>query len=223
MSSISEQILQLKDSLPSGVSLLAVSKFHPVSAIKEAYQSGQRLFAESHALELVEKHEALPKDIEWHFIGHLQTNKVKYVVPIVSLIHSADSIRVLKEINKQSQKVGKVTACLLQVKVAQEDTKYGFSFSDCYQMLKSGDWHEWENIRFKGLMCMSSNVSDKEQIEREFEQARLFFQEIKNDFFKDEEDFKVCSWGMSGDYPLALLHGSNMVRIGSYIFGERHN
>ena len=221
MMSPSKIIKEIKQTLPPDVRLVAVSKFHPISMIEDAYVGGQRLFAENHVQELHQKHEALPKDIEWHFIGHLQTNKVKYIAPYVHLIHAVDTHKLLLEINKQAQKNNRVIDCLLELHVAQEETKFGFSADEMYDYVKQGEWRQLQNVRICGVMCMASNVEDETQIEKEFETAEALFNKLKQDFFAQDESFSIRSWGMSDDYPIAIKHGSNMVRIGSRIFGPR--
>ena len=222
MISPSKRISEIKQTLPEGVRLVAVSKYHPASLIQEAYEGGQRIFGESHVQELVQKYELLPKDIEWHFIGHLQTNKVKYIAPFVSLIHAVDSEHLLKEIDKQAKKCGRIIPVLLEVHIAKEETKYGFAPDELLRYMESGAWQEYENVRFAGLMCMATNTDDEAQIASEFEQAYQLFLKIKEILPpKGEDCWETCSWGMSSDYPIAVQHGSTMVRIGSLIFGER--
>ena len=218
MISPSKRINEIKQTLPEGVKLVAVSKYHPASMIQEAYDGGQRIFGESHVQELVAKYEALPKDIEWHFIGHLQTNKVKYIAPFVSLIHAVDSEHLLKEIDKQAKRCGRIIPVLLEVHVAKEETKYGFSPDELLRFMKSGTWQQYTNVSICGLMCMATNTDDAALIASEFGQARQLFLQIK-EFGGDH--WAECSWGMSDDYPIAVQHGSTMVRIGSLIFGER--
>lgn len=217
---ITERINGIKQTLPEGIRLVAVSKFHPASMIQEAYDAGQRIFGESHVQEMVAKYEVLPKDIEWHFIGHLQTNKVKYLAPFVSLIHAVDSEHLLKEIDKQAKRCERVIPVLLQVHVAKEETKFGFAPNELLDFMKSEVWKQYENVSLAGLMCMATNTDDETLITSEFEQARELFDTIQNSDFKPQ-DWKTCSWGMSDDYPIAVKHGSTMVRIGSLIFGER--
>jgi len=217
---ITERINGIKQTLPEGVRLVAVSKFHPASMIQEAYDAGQRIFGESHVQEMVAKYEVLPKDIEWHFIGHLQTNKVKYLAPFVSLIHAVDSEHLLKEIDKQAKRCERVIPVLLQVHVAKEETKFGFAPNELLDFMKSEAWMQYENVSISGLMCMATNTDDEAQIASEFEQAKTLFDTIQDSDFKPQ-DWKICSWGMSDDYPIAVKHGSTMVRIGSLIFGER--
>lgn len=208
--------------LPSNVRLVAVSKFHPCEAIESAYAVGQRIFGESKVQELQEKQEALPKDIEWHFIGHLQTNKVKYIVPYIALIHAVDSYKLLVEIDKQAAKVGRTISCLLEIHIAQEDSKYGFTMDSCREMLQQENWKELKNVSIAGVMGMATNTDDTNQIRQEFESLHHFFQEIKNTYFADREEFKEISMGMSHDYLSAVEAGSTLVRVGSHIFGERN-
>ncbi|HBO06987.1 MULTISPECIES: YggS family pyridoxal phosphate-dependent enzyme [Bacteroides] len=219
--SIAENIKKVLNELPQGVRLVAVSKFHPDEAIEEAYSVGQRVFGESKAQELIAKYESLPKDIEWHFIGHLQTNKIKYIVPYVALIHGVDSYKLLTEINKQAAKAGRTVNCLLQLYIAQEETKFGFSFDECQEMLATGEWKRLTNIRICGLMGMATNTDNTEQIKTEFCSLSSFFQEVKTTWFADAEWFRELSMGMSHDYHEAIIAGSTLVRVGSKIFGER--
>lgn len=218
---LSEKINNIQKTLPTGVRLVAVSKYHPASLIQEAYDAGQRIFGESHVQELVAKHDALPKDIEWHFIGHLQTNKVKYIAPFVSLIHAVDSERLITEIDKQAKRSGRTIPVLLQVHVAKETTKFGFTPNELLNFMENGNWRQYTNIRFSGIMCMATNTEDEALIASEFEQAKTLFHRIKEKYFSDSDTFNECSWGMSGDYPIAIEHGSTLIRIGSMIFGER--
>lgn len=209
-------------SLPQGVQLVAVSKYHPAEVIRQVYEeSGLRVFAESHAQELQLKHETLPKDIQWHFIGHLQRNKVKAIVPYITLIHSVDSPRLLAEINKQALAAGRQIDCLLQLHVAQEETKFGFTPQECLDYLETGEWRQMAGIRLRGMMCMASNVTDEQQIAREFDTAWHTFKQARDTYFSGSACFDTRSWGMSHDYPIALQHGSNMVRVGTAIFGPR--
>ncbi|MBQ4228676.1 MAG: YggS family pyridoxal phosphate-dependent enzyme [Bacteroidaceae bacterium] len=216
-----ERISEIKRTLPEGVRLVAVSKYHPASMIQEAYNGGQRIFGESHVQELMQKQEVLPKDIEWHFIGHLQTNKVKYIAPFISLIHAVDSEHLLKEIDKQAKKCGRVIPVLMQVHVAKEETKFGFLSDELLAFMQSNAWQQYENVSIEGLMCMATNTDDEAQIASEFEQAHRLFEAIVKLPNCQNVKFRVCSWGMSDDYPIAVEHGSNMIRIGSLIFGER--
>ena len=207
--------------MPSGVRLVAISKYHPISSILEAYNSGQRLFGENHVQELVSKHDALPTDIEWHFTGHLQRNKVKYIVPFVSLIHSVDSLRLLDEIDRQGGKCGRVIPCLLELHIANEESKYGFLPEELDNLLSSGKLKGYEHVSLRGLMCMATNTDDEEQIEREFGYAKSVFDDLKSRYFADDEGFCELSMGMSDDYSIALRHGSTLIRVGTKIFGNR--
>lgn len=218
---IAENLQQVLGELPTGVRLVAVSKFHPNEAIEEAYRAGQRVFGESKVQEMTAKYESLPKDIEWHFIGHLQTNKIKYIVPYVSLIHGIDSYKLLTEVNKQAAKAGKVVNCLLQLHIAEEETKFGFSFDECREMLADGEWKTLSNIQLCGLMGMATTTDDNEQIEKEFCSLSSFFKEVKDTWFADTEAFRELSMGMSHDYHQAIAAGSSLIRVGSKIFGDR--
>lgn len=218
---IAENLQKVKATLKPNVELVAVSKFHPAEAIQEAYEAGQRVFGESHVQELVEKEKVLPKDIQWHFIGHLQTNKVKYMAPFVSLIHSMDSLKLMKEIDKQGQKCGRVIDVLLQIHVAAEETKFGFTPEEVVEMLQEDEWKNCTHVRIVGLMAMATNTDDEARIGREFESVAQLFEVLKDSFFADKPEFKELSMGMSGDYLIAQEHGSTMARVGSMIFGER--
>lgn len=218
---VKDNLERVLHTLADGVRLVAVSKYHPLAELQEAYDAGQRVFGESHVQELVAKHEALPSDIEWHFIGHLQTNKVKYIAPFVGLIHSVDSVKLLKEIDKQAGKAGRVVDCLLQLHVAEEETKFGFSMEELDGFFANGEHEQFGNVRIVGLMAMATNTADTEQIAGEFENVRRKFEEVKAKYFADSESFCEISMGMSGDYDIAMKHGSTLVRVGSMIFGER--
>lgn len=218
---IAEKILELKQTLPASVQLIAVSKTKPNKDLIQAYQAGQRVFGENKVQEMVDKYESLPKDIQWHLIGHLQTNKVKYIAPFVALIHAVDSLKLLKEIDKEAKKNNRVIDCLLQFFIASEETKFGLSFEEATEILESKEFIEMENIRIVGLMGMASFVEDEEQIRDEFRTLYNYFQVIKSHHFKFNSDFKEISMGMSGDYAIAIDEGSTMVRIGSSIFGGR--
>ena len=220
---IAERIHSIFNQLPEGVRLVAVSKYHPSEAIREAYATGQRVFGESHAQELQRKHEELADltDVEWHFIGHLQTNKVKYIAPYVHLIHSGDSPHLLAEINKQALKVGRVIPCLLQLHVAQEETKFGFTIDEALTYLKSGEWRTLEGVQLAGVMAMASNIDDEDCIRNEFRQVRRFFDIAKQQFFADCAAFKEVSMGMSDDWHIAIGEGATLIRLGTCIFGER--
>lgn len=211
----------VKAALPEGVRLVAVSKFHPAEYVKAAYDAGQRVFGESREQELAKKVEVLPKDIEWHFIGHLQTNKVKYIAPYISMIDAVDSLKLLKEINKQAAAHGRVIKVLLELHIAEEETKYGLTLDACRQLLDSGEWRSLENVQICGLMMMASHVDDEQLIRSEFCEAADFFDEVKQRYFADSADFCERSWGMSHDYRISVQCRSTMVRVGTYIFGER--
>ena len=220
--SIQANLKEVQSTLPPHVRLVAVSKFHPIESLQEAYDAGQRVFGESKVQEMTQKYEALPKDIEWHFIGHLQTNKIKYMAPYVAMIHGVDSFKLLAEIDKQAAKAGRIIPCLLQIHIAQEETKFGFSFDECREMLEQGEWKKLKNITLAGVMGMGTFTDDREETAREFQSLGDFFLEIKQKHFADEPSFKEISMGMSDDYPIAIEHGSTLVRVGSRIFGERY-
>ena len=207
--------------LPDGVRLVAISKFHPNEYIEAAYEEGQRIFGESHEQELAKKVESLPKDIEWHFIGHLQTNKVKYIAPYIAMIEAVDSLKLLREINKQAAKHDRVVKVLLELHIAEEETKYGLTLDACRQLLEEGEWREMKNVQICGLMMMASHIDDESQIAAEFDTAAKFFDEVKGKYFADSDAFCERSWGMSHDYQIAVKHGSTMVRVGTTIFGPR--
>ena len=216
--SISENIQSVRESLPEGVVLVAVSKTHPAEAVAEAYAAGQRIFGESRPQEMRSKYEALPKDIQWHMIGHLQTNKVKYIAPFVSLIHSADSARLLSVIDAEAAKCGRTIDVLLEIHVAAEESKSGWRPSELNDYLCSGEWRRLRNVRFRGVMGIATNTDDEERIRQDFESLAAYKEQIAAYF---EEDFDILSMGMSDDYPLAVGCGSTMVRVGSLIFGAR--
>lgn len=221
MTRIKDAINEINTMLPPETRLVAVSKYHDVADISEAYSAGQRIFGESHVQELLLKKPQLPQDIEWHFIGHLQTNKVKYIAPFISMIHAVDSEKLLAEIHRQAMRCNRRIPCLLQLHVAQEETKFGFTQQECIRFLESGVWQQYTHAAISGMMCMASNVDDENQIEAEFERAYRFFNEVKEKYFHESAEFVECSWGMSDDYVLAMRHGSTFVRIGSKIFGPR--
>lgn len=216
---ISNNLQEVRHTLDNGVCLVAVSKYHPVEAVQEAYTAGQRIFGESREQELRIKHDSLPKDIQWHFIGHLQTNKVKYIAPYIAMIETVDSLKLMKEIDRQGAKCGRVIDILLELHIAQEDTKSGMTLSDCLALLDGGEWREMRNIRIRGIMMMASNTDDTEEIRREFLLARDFFNAVKAKHFANDTAFDTKSYGMSHDYLLAQQCGSNHVRVGSRIFG----
>lgn len=209
------------DALPEGVRLVAISKYHPNEYIEAAYEEGQRVFGESHEQELKVKHETLPKDIVWHFIGHLQTNKVKSIAPYINMVEAVDSLKLLKEIDKQAAKCDRVIDVLLELHIAEEATKYGLTLDACRQLLEDGEWRSMEHVRICGLMMMASLTDDREQIRREFMTAADFFDEVKQRYFADAPWFCERSWGMSDDYDIAVTCRSTMVRIGTSIFGPR--
>lgn len=216
--SVSDNILKIKSELPSHVTLVAVSKTKPNELINQAYLAGQIDFGENYVQELVDKYHELPKDIRWHFIGHLQTNKVKFIAPFVYLIHGVDSLKLLEEINKQAQKNNRIINCLLQIYIAQEDSKFGLSFDECQELLQSNSYLNLKNISVVGFMAMASNTEDNEQIKKEFLSLKKFHESMVS----IQLPLNILSFGMSSDYQLAIECGSNMIRIGSSIFGERN-
>ena len=216
--SVQSNLKEVIATLPPQVRLVAVSKFHPNEALQEAYDAGQRIFGESKVQEMTQKYESLPKDIEWHFIGHLQPNKVKYIAPFITLIHAVDTPKLLAEIHRQAEKHGRGIPCLLQLHVAAEETKYGFTPDEAWQFLESGEWRNYPNAQISGVMCMATNTDDEVRIRHDFQMAHDFFLRAQSTFFADAPHFTQCSWGMSDDYQLALKHGSTHVRIGSRIF-----
>lgn len=222
MSSIVENLKRIAESLPERVKLVAVSKTKPVEAIEEAYEGGQRVFGENRAQELAEKYEVLPKDIEWHMIGHLQTNKVKYISAFVSLIHGVESLRLLETIDKEGKKHNRIIPCLLQFYVASEETKFGLNMEEAKALLDSEEYKNMKNVQIVGVMGMATNTDDEEQIKREFHHLKVIFDELKESYFVGNPGFKELSMGMSGDYMIAVEEGSTMVRVGSSIFGARN-
>ena len=218
---VAKRLHEVLECLPSGVRLVAISKYHPNEYIEAAYSEGQRIFGESHEQELARKVDTLPKDIEWHFIGHLQTNKVKYIAPYISMIEAVDSLKLLKEISKQAAKHGRTIDVLLELHIAEEETKYGLTLDACRQLLEEGEWRQMDHVRICGLMMMASNVDDEAQIRSEFNTAAGFFDEVKAKYFATEPSFRERSWGMSHDYHIAVECRSTMVRVGTYIFGPR--
>ncbi len=218
---VKKKLNEVLSRLPNGVRLVAISKYHPKEYIEAAYAEGQRIFGESHEQELKQKHLALPADIEWHFIGHLQTNKVKYIVPYISMIEAVDSLKLLKEIDKQAKKNGRVIKVLLELHIAEEETKFGLTLDDCRQLLEDGEWKQLDNVQICGLMMMASNVDDEQQIRNEMNIAANFFDEVKQKYFADNDSFCERSWGMSHDFTIACQCKSTMVRIGTEIFGPR--
>ncbi|MAP81473.1 MAG: YggS family pyridoxal phosphate-dependent enzyme [Aequorivita sp.] len=219
---ISENLKEIKSTLPSDVTLIAVSKTKPVDDIMEAYNAGHRNFGENKIQEMESKWETLPKDIKWHMIGHVQRNKVKYMAPFVSLIHGVDSFKLLKEINKQAIKNNRVIECLLQIKIADEDSKFGMNLADASSLLDSEEYKDLGAIKVVGLMGMATFTDDENQISNEFKSLKNTFNSFKTQFSNDNTDLRILSMGMSGDYKIALKNGSNMIRVGSAIFGERN-
>lgn len=219
---IRENIRKIKEGLPSNVTLVAVSKTKPVDDILEAYDSGHLIFGENKVQDLVQKYETLPKDIEWHMIGHLQTNKVKYIAPFIHLIHAVDSLKLLKVINNEALKNGRVVSCLLQFHIASEETKYGLSLSEAEELLSSKDYMGLTNVGIQGVMGMATFTDDKGKIRKEFRTLKGIFDKLKSKYFRGEASFKEISMGMSDDYLLAIEEGSTLVRIGSSIFGPRN-
>jgi PLP dependent protein len=219
--SIAERLLELRAEIPADVQLIAVSKTKPVSAILEAYAAGQRAFGENKVQEMTDKYEQLPKDVQWHLIGHLQTNKVKYIAPFVHMIHAVDSLKLLQEIDKQAKKNDRVISCLLQFHIAAEETKFGLDFSEAEELLQSREFVELQNVRIAGLMGMATFTDDEEQVRDEFRNLNNYFQIIKSHYFRFNPEFRHLSMGMSGDYRIAIEEGSTMVRIGSTLFGSR--
>lgn len=220
--SITKNIQNLQSKLPKEVTLVAVSKTKPITDLEEAYKAGQRVFGENKIQEMTQKWEVLPKDIEWHMIGHVQTNKVKYMGPYVHTIHAVDSLKLLKEINKQALKNNRVINCLLQLKIAEEDSKFGLSKEDLISILNNEVLERFANIKITGVMGMATFTEDKNQIKQEFEKLRNTFEDLKNKSLPANTELKTLSMGMSGDFPIAIACGSTMIRVGSSIFGSRN-
>jgi len=221
MTEIAEKLYQLKSEVPENVRLLAVSKFHPESVIMEAYHAGQRIFGENRVQELLPKYDHLPKDIEWHFIGHLQMNKAKYIVPFVHTIQSIDSLNLAETVNKEAGKYNRKICILLQIHIAQEEHKFGFSYDEAEDILKNGKLCPMTNLEISGLMGMATLTDDCSQIRNEFRRLNNFFQQMKTGYFAGNDSFKELSIGMSDDYLIAIEEGSTMIRIGSKLFGPR--
>lgn len=218
---IKNNIINLRQSLPPTCLLVAVSKTQPPEKIKEAYAAGQRAFGENKAQEMLQKYEAMPNDINWHMIGHLQSNKVKYIVPFVYLIHSVDSFKLLEEINKQGKKINRIIPCLLQIHIAEEDTKFGFSPAEVEKLFQDDSLRELHHVKITGLMGMATFSQDKERVRKEFRGLKQLFEKLKTFDLPNHVEMKELSMGMSGDYEIAIQEGSTMVRVGSAIFGER--
>ena len=223
MSDIAINIISLKRQIPSSVKLVAVSKTKPVSDILEAYGAGQRIFGENRVQELISKKDLLPDDIEWHLIGHLQTNKVKYIIPFISMIHSVDSFKLLKVINSEAEKISRVVDCLLQFHIAAEETKFGFDLDEVVSMISSAGFSLLNSVRLCGVMGMATFTEDESQIRNEFRYLAGCFKELKGKYFRENNSFREISMGMSGDYKIAIEEGSTIIRLGSVIFGERNN
>jgi len=220
--SIADNIRNLKNETDIiNVTLVAVSKTKPAEEVMEAYNAGQRIFGENMVQELVEKYEKLPKDIQWHLIGHLQSNKVKYIAPFVSMIESTDSLKLLKEIDKHAEKNNRVIDCLLQIYIADEETKFGLDFDEAIELLRSEEFTALKHIRIRGLMGIATNTDNPKQLKEEFYELKTFFEGIKQSYFRKETTFDTLSMGMSSDYKIAIEQGSNMVRLGSTVFGQR--
>jgi pyridoxal phosphate enzyme (YggS family) len=220
--SIATNIKTIKDGLPKGITLVAVSKTKPIEDILEAYDAGHRIFGENKVQELTIKYEELPKDIEWHYIGHLQSNKIKYITPFVSLIHGVDSKKLLLAINKEGKKVNRIIKCLFQFHIAQEETKFGFSLNEAAEILKENILEDIPFIEICGVMGMATYTNDQQQIAKEFRHLHDIFQNLKSNYFSKQNSFEHISMGMSGDYPIAIKEGSTLVRVGSSIFGARN-
>lgn len=219
--SVRSNIDRLRETVPEKVKIVAVSKFHSVEEIKEAYDDGQLHFGESRVQELEEKQPLLPADIEWHFVGSLQRNKVRFIAPFVSLVHSLDSARLMREIDKRAAANNRVIPCLLQLHVADEETKSGFMPDECRKFLADGKWKECRNVQIAGIMGMATFTEDTEQVRKEFRLLKSLFDEFKSEYFADDGSFKEISMGMSGDYPIAIEEGATIIRVGTLIFGER--
>lgn len=222
MTDVKSNLHRVLDSLPPHVRLVAVSKYHPQESIMAAYEEGQRVFGESHEQELSKKAAALPRDIEWHFIGHLQTNKIKYIIPFVTLIHSIDTANLLEAVNKEAKKHNRVVDCLLQFHIAQEETKFGLDMDEARQLLDSEAFKQMENVRICGVMGMATFTDDEVEVRKEFKHLKDIFDALKTEYFANQPQFKEISMGMSEDYPIAVEEGATMVRVGSKIFGARN-
>ena len=218
---IKENLEKIRATLPEGVTLVTVSKTKPVSDLQEAYDAGQRVFGENYPQEMRDKHEVLPQDIQWHFIGHLQTNKIKYIIPYVTLIHSIDTASLLEAVNKEAKKHDRVVDCLLQFHIALEETKFGLDLDEARQLLDSEEYKQMENVRICGVMGMGTFTDDMEEVRKEFKNLKSIFDTLKSDYFADQPQFKEISMGMSEDYPIAIEEGATLIRVGSKIFGAR--
>lgn len=219
--SVSDNLNKVKQHVPSHVTLVAISKTHPVDQIMEAYNAGQRVFGENKVQEMVSKQEVMPKDIQWHLVGHLQSNKIKYIAPFVTLIHSVDSLKLLVAINKEAVKANRVIDCLLQVYIAEEETKFGLSVEELTELLESEEYKQLTHVRVCGVMGMATFTDNENQIRKEFKSLKTIFTNLKNSYFPNTDSFRHISMGMSGDYAIAIEEGSTMIRVGSSIFGHR--
>jgi PLP dependent protein len=219
---MTENLSILLTGIPAHVQLIAVSKTHTVEEIKEVYNEGITDFGENKVQELLSKKSLLPSDIRWHLIGHLQTNKVKFIIPFIHLIHSVDSLNLLSEINSQAKKNSRIIDCLLQIYIAEEESKYGLDHNEAKELLSSSQFKTMENVRITGLMGMATFTEDEDQVRKEFKELKIFFDQLKQAYFLDKEYFSTISMGMSGDYKIAIEEGSTMIRIGTAIFGERN-
>lgn len=219
--SVSDNLNKVKQHVPSHVTLVAISKTHPVDQIMEAYNAGQRVFGENKVQEMVSKQEVMPKDIQWHLVGHLQSNKIKYIAPFVTLIHSVDSLKLLVAINKEAVKADRVIDCLLQVYIAEEETKFGLSVEELTELLESEEYKQLTHVRVCGVMGMATFTDNEDQIRKEFKSLKTIFTNLKNSYFPNTDSFRHISMGMSGDYAIAIEEGSTMIRVGSSIFGHR--
>ena len=219
---IKENLEKIRATVPEGVTLVAVSKTKPVSDLQEAYDAGQRAFGENYPQEMRDKHEVLPQDIQWHFIGHLQTNKIKYIIPYVTLIHSIDSANLLEAVNKEAKKHERVVDCLLQFHIALEETKFGLDMEEARQLLDSEAFKQMQNVRICGVMGMATFTDDKAEVRKEFKYLKTIFDTLKAEYFANQPQFKEISMGMSEDYPIAIEEGATLIRVGSKIFGARH-
>lgn len=221
--SVADKLKTVFEKLPDDVKLIAISKTKSTGQIMQVYHTGHRVFGESKAQELLPKYEALPKDIRWHMVGHLQSNKVKYIAPFIELIHSIDSLKLLKVVNKEARKNMRIIQCLLQIHIAQEESKYGLQFEEACEILESESFRNMENVEICGLMGMATLTGNTEKVRSEFRQLKRYFDLTREKYFAGKASFKEISMGMSGDYELAIEEGSTMVRIGSAIFGERED
>ena len=212
---------KIRATVPEGVTLVAVSKTKPISNLQEAYDAGQRVFGENYPQEMRDKHEVLPQDIQWHFIGHLQTNKIKYIIPYVTLIHSIDTANLLEAVNKEAKKHDRVVDCLLQFHIALEETKFGLDLDEARQLLDSEAFKQMENVRICGVMGMGTFTDNMDEVRKEFKHLKSIFETLKKDYFANQPQFKEISMGMSEDYPIAIEEGATLIRVGSKIFGAR--